>query len=263
MQNTIERVRVLLVDDEPLAREGLSIVLSELPEIDIVGEASTGAEALQLIGNLNPDLVFLDIEMPDMSGFDVIERLEKRESKIVFVTAYDHYAIKAFEVHAVDYLLKPVDRELAKRAVSRIVHSMQMVQTVQNLHSFKSIIDTIEQNREAPKQPQRFSIKVDGHILFLEKEAIPLIEANGDYVTVYYRDKKYMVHEKLKKLESKLEKDGFVRVHRSYLVNKASIFSIRNLSFGEFEITLKRFPLKIRSGRTFHQTMLSITQEVQ
>jgi two-component system LytT family response regulator len=251
----MKKIRTLIVDDEPHAREGLQIILTECEEVELAGEARNGEEALEMIESLNPDLVFLDIEMPDMSGFEVVSKLDSAKPYIVFATAYDQHAIRAFEIHALDYLLKPIDRTLVRRSIDRIVELIGKEASSAQLAKIRDIMGGTPDNRSQSGKSRTLSVKADGKTLLLKKDKIPLIQASGDYVLIHYLDSKYMVHEKLKKMEKDLENDGFVRIHRSSLINRQSIQSIRNLSFGEYEITLERCRERVRSSRSYHETV--------
>lgn len=261
---TAKRLKTLIIDDEPLAREGLSIILKNFPAIEMIGESENGTQALADIQNLSPDLIFLDIEMPDMSGFDVISKLAPEQiPSVVFVTAYNQYAIKAFEIHAVDYLLKPINRELVKRAVNRITSNENQNYSAQEIKKLQQLIQSLPDPMHHQNTPtalnDRFSIKSDGKVMFLKKEQIPLIEANGDYVTVHYKGKKYLVHDKLKRLEEVLKDSGFIRIHRSFLINSNCIESIQNSAFGEYQIKLEHCHERIHSSRSYHKLIQQLT----
>ncbi|MCG8526795.1 MAG: response regulator, partial [Opitutales bacterium] len=218
MTETAKTIRTLVVDDEPLAREGLQILLKDFDCIEVVGECSNGRDALKAIYDQKIDLIFLDIQMPSMTGMEVVAELpgDTPLPYIVFVTAYDEYAVKAFEIHAVDYLLKPIDREMVNRAIKRVIELVSEQQSQFEIETLQELIQSIVQ-KKSPEKPshKKIPIKADGKILFIDTKDIPLIEANGDYINVYHRDKSYLVHDRLKRMEKELEPFGFLRIHRS------------------------------------------------
>ncbi len=260
MKETVSSIRTLIVDDEPLAREGLRILLGDFDTIEIIGECSNGEEALQRISSAEIDLVFLDIEMPSMTGLEVVAKLEnlKKCPHIVFVTAYNEYAVKAFEVHAVDYLLKPIDREMITRAVKRVSEHLSEHQNKIALHTIQQLFQSMQEQKEKEKPSvshKKIPIKADGKVLFINTREIPLIEANGDYINVYCNDRHYLVHDRLKRMEKELHSCGFMRIHRSFLINTTRVRSIENDAFGEYVFTFENCTKKVRSSRGYSENV--------
>jgi len=265
MNETAQIIRTILVDDEPLAREGLAILLSDFKNILIVGDYSNGKQALEAITEMDIDLVFLDIQMPEMTGLEVVAEIGKLGKKpgIVFITAFNEYAVKAFEFHAIDYLLKPIDREMVTRAVQRVSerlseHKNENFGDLQ--HLIRSIFDA-KHNANPFGTHKKIPIKADGKVFFLNTKDIPLIEANGDYINVYHEEKCYLVHDRLKNMEEVLEHSGFMRIHRSYLINTSCIRSIENDPFGEFIFSFENSPKRVRSSRGYSRNVQDFLED--
>jgi len=202
-------MRVLIVDDEDLARGLVREFLSAHPDIDIVAECANGFDAVKAIAELAPDLVFLDIQMPKLNGFEVVE-LAGGKCRYLFVTAYDQYALKAFEVHAVDYLLKPYSQQRFDQALAHARTSL----------SAQTGLDAVVSDAALRNKPLGRVLIRDGarvHVIGVEK--IDFIEAQDDYVQIHADGKGYLKNQRLAELESQLDPDVFVRIHRSYIVN--------------------------------------------
>ncbi len=218
--------RVLIVDDEALAREGLERHLRAFPEIEIVGQCSNGPEALRAVNRLKPDVMFLDIRMPRLSGFDVVELLGDEAPLVVFVTAYDRYALKAFEAHAVDYLLKPLDPSRLEKTIARL-HQRFDYQKRQTREMIRD---------RADKGPlKHLLIRRDGDVYIVDVADILYIEAQDDYVCVHTRRERYKKKERLGFLERRLDPALFRRLHRSYLVNLSYVQKIEDRQIAVLE----------------------------
>jgi two-component system LytT family response regulator len=216
-------MRALLVDDERLARAELTRLLDKFPEIKIIAEASNGEEAIKLIEEHNPDLVFLDIQMPGMSGFEVLEHLHI-VPKIIFVTAYDEYALKAFEVNALDYVLKPIE-------LSRLENAIQKV-------NLKDEDNAIESNEELSYDSQIF-IKDGEKCWFVKLDRVRMFESEGNYVRLYFDESKPMILKSLNNLEKRLSKKEFFRISRKYIINLTWIEKVEAWFNGGLRVTLK------------------------
>lgn len=215
----IQRIRTLIVDDEPLARDNIIALLASDPEIEIIAGCGTGRDAVDVITNTRPDLVFLDIQMPEFDGFDVIEQLGRELPRaIVFVTAYDQYAIRAFEAGALDYLLKPFDNarfELAlRRAKDRIRQSAPTIAS------------------------GTLVVKNAGQVTFLKTSEIDWIEAADYYACLHVARKSYLLRRTLADLEQQLDENLFCRIHRSAIVNLDRVHSLKMNSDGEYDVVL-------------------------
>jgi two-component system LytT family response regulator len=214
------KLRALLVDDEALARSLLKELLANRPEVEVVGEAANGFEAVKLAAELAPDLLFLDIQMPKLSGFEVLELLGDDAPAVVFVTAYDEYALKAFEVHAVDYLLKPVDPERLEQAIRRVASRASDRSATSRPTSNTELAARLHQSAQPPgRSLARVLFREEGKIHVLPIEKIDFVEAQDDYLSFASAGKRYRTQQTLAELEGQLDAARFVRVHRSYLLN--------------------------------------------
>lgn len=231
------QIRVVIVDDEPLAREMLREMLQSDPQVTIVGESSNGREALDVINSTAPDLLFLDIQMPELGGFEVLENLGKAAiPHVIFVTAYDHYAVRAFEFHALDYLLKPFDQERFDLAWERA--KVQILRE-RNGGVDQRILALLEELKAGSKYLERLVIKSAGRIYFLETQDIDWIEAEGNYVSVHSGKKAHLLRETISSLEAQLDPRKFVRIHRSSIVRIDRIQELQPWFHGEYRVILQ------------------------
>lgn len=224
-------IRTFIVDDEPLAREGIRLLLQTDPEIDVIGEAGAGREAVAQLGHLRPDLVFLDVQMPEMTGFQVLSALPQDSlPAVIFVTAYDRYALQAFEVHALDYLLKPFDDERFADAVRRAKSHLQLARAWDLRQQLLSLLADVQTPQPAPEKSSdsdRLAIKDGPRVVFLRFDEIDWIEAADYYVQIHAGGKSYLHRETMMSLERRLDAGLFVRIHRSAIVNRRRIRELR------------------------------------
>ncbi len=233
----MERIRTLIVDDEPLARKGVRQFLEEDPEVEILGECGDGLEAVEQIKALHPELVFLDIQMPEMDGFAVLDAINPDELPIVvFVTAYDQHALHAFQVHALDYLLKPFEEERFQEALARAKAQLRQKNGSQLT---RRIIEMLDGSREERQAPGRIMVRNAGRITFVRVEEVDWIEAQGDYVCLHCQGKKHLVREKISDMETQLPADRFLRIHRSTIVSIPRIKEMQPLFHGEYAVLLQ------------------------
>jgi two-component system, LytTR family, response regulator len=233
----MDRIRTLIVDDEPLARQGLRVVLLKEPEIEVVDEAGDGLEALEKIRNIRPDLVFLDIQMPELNGFEVLDSLAADEMPlVVFVTAYDQYALNAFQVHALDYLLKPFEDERLMEAVGR---AKAQLRQKNGGSTTKKIQDMLDSTRVERSRVGRIMVRSGGRITFVRVDDVDWIEAQGDYICLHTQGKKHLIREKISDMETQLSSDNFLRIHRSTMVNVTRIREMQPLFHGEYAVVLQ------------------------
>ena len=229
------KARVVIADDEPLARERLRDLLRREPDVEVVAEAGDGRAALEAITQHNPDLVFLDVQMPEMTGFEVVEQLETLPA-VVFVTAYDQFAVKAFEVHAVDYVLKPVDAERLKTALRRALERVRGGQTADLNSKMQSLLSEI---RPEPRQLDRIAVKTGNRVLLLKADDIDWVEAADNYVVLHVGNENHMQRSTIAAMEEKLPQDKFVRISRSAIVNVDRIKELQPLFHGEYVVILR------------------------
>jgi two-component system LytT family response regulator len=225
-------MRTLIAEDEPIARERMRRLLSQEEGVELVGECKDGEEAVTLVRQLKPDLLFLDVEMPGLDGFSVLSALGKEASPVViFTTAYDHYAVKAFEIHAVDYLLKPFDQVRFHRALERARAQVGGRAKEDIAHRLHSLL----KNVEASPAVGRLVIRV----VFLRTSEIDWIEAAGNYVRVHCQEMTHLVRETMNQMETKLDAKRFIRIHRSIIVNVESIRELEPCGNGEYIVHVR------------------------
>lgn len=259
-----KKIRTLLVDDEPLARRNLRVLLKDDAEVEIVGEAGNGPEALAAICKHSPDLVFLDIQMPELDGFGVLERIEAEQLPvIIFVTAFDQYALRAFEFHALDYLLKPFDDARFEKALRRAKQQVEQREIKDLSGRLIALLEGRDAQGPAERTPQasyltRLLIKSAGRVSFLKVDEIDWIGAEDYYVKLHVGRKSHLLRETMNEMEVKLDPAKFVRVHRSAIVNLDRIRELQQPYSGEYLVVLQDgTELKLsRSRREQLQTML-------
>ena len=251
------RLRALIVDDEPLARKRLRDLLADEPSLEIIGEAGSGTEAVKMIRGERPDLVLLDIQMPGTDGFGVVREIAGEDPPlIIFVTAHDEHAIKAFEVEAVDYVLKPVLAPRLKEAVRRAVDRIRGGgrDTSGDLARLLERLST-----PAAPQSERLPIRRDGSVTFVRVDEIDWLEADGDYVRIHAGKATHVIRETIAEALSKLPSGRFVRVHRSIVVNTERIREVQPWFKGDYVLILND-GTKLRSGRTYRTVVQSLIE---
>jgi two-component system, LytTR family, response regulator len=231
------KVRTLIVDDEALARDRLRQLLQANPEVEIAGECADGREAVACIRKLSPDLVFLDVQMPELDGFGVLEALgDKSLPVIVFVTAHDKFALRAFEVHAVDYLLKPFDRQ---RFAAALRHAFEQVRNRSGSGHNERQAALLTDVKSSAKAPERLAVKSGGHIFWLAFDEIDWIESADNYVELHVGARSHLLRETLNSLETRFPPDRFVRISRSAMVNSSKVKELHRLLYGGYEVRLQ------------------------
>lgn len=263
MTTTTALIRTLIVDDEILARQNVEALLRDDPEIQLIGQCGTGAQAAEAIREQRPDLLFLDVQMPGLSGFELLGKLPRELlPQVVFVTAHDHFALQAFEVHAVDYVLKPFNRarfadalgraKVAVRQRDQGVLGKRLDDIMAALQRLKESGVTEEQIAAArPRdEDRRLFIRCDGEIHMLSPDDILWIESDGDYVRLHSTDKSRFVRMSLQKMMERLDPKHFVRIHRSTIVNLRHMKKAGPALYGEYSVELTN-GTKLRVSRTF------------
>lgn len=232
------RIRAVIVDDEPPARRKLKMFLQDRRDIDVVGEAGDGETALELIRIKEPDLVFLDIRMPEMDGFDVVSAIDADPlPHLVFVTAYDEHAVRAFEVGALDYLLKPFDRERFDTALERALERVAGTRAAtDSATSIERVLDALSAGQGHLK---RFVVKDGARMTFVRVEEVEWIEAAGNYVRLHTPPKALLVRATLKALSGRLDPTRFARVHRTAIVNLDCVSRLESWSHGDYRVFLE------------------------
>lgn len=262
-------LRTVLVDDEHLARRGLSLRLQQIPDVDIVAECANGIEALSAVAEHAPDLLFLDIQMPGMSGLEVVERLQGDNlPMIVFVTAHDEFAVDAFKVHAVDYVLKPLEEERLEIAIGRARErslqrqvddeKAQLVKMLMSMNGARSTsVATLAE--KVDEWPDKLTIKDGTDILRIPVSEIEWIDAAGDYMCVHTREDTHIMRTTMKQLEALLNPAIFIRVHRSTIVNSQRIAAASPHGNGEYRIQLDNGNW-LKASRSCRERIRSILQ---
>jgi two-component system LytT family response regulator len=234
------RIRALVVDDEPVARDRLVRLLEQQRDIDLVGQCSNGLETVTAIEQLSPDLVFLDVQMPEMDGFEVVRALEAgRVPAVVFVTAYDEYAVRAFEVHALDYLLKPFSSVRFRATLAHAREQLDRHRTGDLGRRLLELAPTLWEKSGAPKTADRLLVRSTGRVHFVRTSEIDWCEAAGNYVRLHVGEESHLFRETMNGLESKLDPQHFVRIHRKTIVNVERIEELRSSLAGECTVHLR------------------------
>jgi two-component system, LytTR family, response regulator len=233
----VPAIRTIVADDENLARKKLRLLLSSEAGVDVVAECSNGRQTLAAVQAHRPDLLLLDIQMPDLDGFEVIEELSGGELPvIIFTTAYDQYAIRAFEAHALDYLLKPFNQDRLHRALERV--KVELLKTHE--HNVKTrILDLLGRTKSESQQLRRLVIRTAGRVVFLELDEVDWIEAAANYVKLHVGKDAFLIREGIGHFSAKLDPDRFVRIHRSSIVNVRRIRELQPCDSGEYIAVLR------------------------
>lgn len=250
----MKRLSAAVIDDESLARKRIRRLLGAEPDIEVVGECANGKEALSFLARENPDLVFLDIQMPEMDGFAVLRALgPKKIPAVVFVTAYDDYALQAFEVNALDYLLKPFDNRRFHEAVDR-ARDRLADRTADLSGKLAALLDNVS---AAPSPRGRIAVRSNGKVMFVKTTDIDWIEAADNYACLHCAGVTHVLRETLNSLESRLDRRMFLRIHRSIIVNADRITELQPWFRGDYLVILKDGS-KLKLSRTYREALSSI-----
>jgi len=254
----VKPIRALIIDDEPLAREGIKELLNAEADIKVVGECGDGVQAIKAIQTDAPDLIFLDVQMPEIDGFGVLERIAQTKIPVViFVTAFDEYALRAFDAHALDYLLKPLDPDRFAIALGR---AREMIELNNNGGLPKKLAAFLHDLKTPTRHLDRIMVKSSDHIYFVKCKTIDWIEANGDYVYLHVRGEKHLVREKMSELEQNLDPHQFARIHRSTIVNIDRIEELRPMFYGEYAVVLND-GRKLTLSRTYRGRLFGLLNQ--
>ena len=244
----------MIVDDEPTARRGVRMLLKRDRGVEIVGEAANGAEAINLINRTKPDLLFLDVQMPGGDGFEVLARMDKAAAPVVvFVTAYDEHALHAFEVNAVDYLLKPYDDARFTAALQRAKDEVHLRRADHVNTQLSQLIEYLQHEQD------RILLKSSGEIFFLKAEQIDWIEAEGDYMKFHVAGHTHLMRETMAHLEARLDPKRFIRIHRSAIVNIDRVQKLSPSFLGEYAVILQD-GTKLKLSRGYHERIADLVK---
>jgi two-component system, LytTR family, response regulator len=231
------RIHALIVDDEPLARDRIRTLLAREPDIEVVGECATGATAIDAILEHQPALVFLDVQMPEVDGFGVVEAIGPTRMPVtIFVTAFDDFALRAFEAHALDYLLKPFPEERFRDALERARRQVEARDARAMRQALQAVL---AESHARPERPRRLAVRSGARIGFVDVESIEWIQADGNYVRLHTTEGSHLVRETLSGLESQLDPQEFMRIHRSTMVKLRAVKHLESLFKGEYLVVLK------------------------
>jgi two-component system, LytTR family, response regulator len=249
------KINTLIVDDEPLARDRVKRFLRDENDIKVIGECGNGKEAISAIREKRPELVFLDIQMPEKNGFEVVKALDQKSlPAVIFVTAYDQYALQAFDVHALDYLLKPFNRDRLHKAVA---HARDQIATKRIGNLDERLSSLIADLRSEKKYLERLVVKSVGRVFFLKVDEIDWIEAAGNYVKLHSGRDAHMIRETMNGIEAKLDPDKFLRIHRSTVVNIDRIKELHPMFSGDYAVILRN-GTELALSRNYRERLLEL-----
>ena len=230
-------MRVIISDDESLARDKLRLMLCSEPGVQVVAECQNGAETLHALSTFKPDLLLLDIRMPDLDGFEVLNKVAGADMPmVIFTTAYDRHAVKAFEAHALDYLLKPFDHERLHQAVDRARNELLKTK---DRDATQRILQYLLETRQQSSGHRRLIVRTGGRVVFLSFDEIDWVEAAANYVRVYVGKQAYLLRRGIGEIAERLDPAQFIRIHRSAIVNVQKIKELEPVNSGEYIVTLK------------------------
>ncbi|HYE15724.1 MAG TPA: LytTR family DNA-binding domain-containing protein [Pyrinomonadaceae bacterium] len=252
------KIRTLIVDDVALARRRIRRHLGADPDFEVVGECSDGREAVEAVRNLKPDLVFLDVQMPEMDGFRALEELGgEAPPAVIFVTAHDQFALRAFEVHALDYLLKPFDPERLAAAAARAKAQLAGARGTGVSERLRALLQDIRQPQ--PKFLKRLAVKAGGRVIFLTADEIDWIETAGNYLKIHAGKASHLIRERMSQMEARLDPERFARIHRTTLVNIDRIKEMHPLFNGDQLVRLSD-GRELTMSRTYRDRLMSLLE---
>ncbi len=266
-------LRLIIVDDEPLAREGVMQHLQKeilAGTVEVLAQCENGEQAVECIRRLSPDLVLLDINMPGLSGFDVVQRIGVQAMPMtIFLTAYDHFAVDAFRINALDYLLKPINARLFAESLGRAREQLARNQLFAHKEQLASLLQSLTGHAQTgsippPALPPRAShllVRAAGHVYFLKPRDILWVAAEGDYVLIHARDRQHLVRESLRQMDERLAPEGFQRIHRSTLVNLDAIRELIANEHGDYQVVLKDGSV-LRLSRNYRDQLYARLQDM-
>jgi len=262
--------RVIIVDDEPVARQRLRRILAREQGVEIVAECANGREAVSAVATHAPDLLVLDVQMPELDGFGVLAALAPNQMPLViFVTAFDHHAVRAFDVHAVDYVLKPIEPERLREAVARARREHSRAEVAQQHARLRDLLGSFAAVDQPAKQPtesaradappvERFLVKANGRMFFVNTPDVDWIEADGNYVRLHVGSASHMIRETIAAVERSLPPSRFARIHRSAIVNLDRVVEMRQWSSGDYIVILAN-GVRLKLSRTYRQNIETLS----
>ena len=251
------KIRAVIVDDEELGRDRIQGLLEQQPDIELVGICSDGPSAVSTIDRLKPDLVFLDVQMPGMDGFEVVEQLDWQVPAVVFVTAHDGHALKAFEISALDFILKPFDQTRFEKALERARGQIGRKDSPKEPAMDSRIASLLEELRDERRYSERLIVKSSGRVFFIRTDEVDWVEASGNYVKIHTKADAHLLRESMKNMEAKLDPKIFVRIHRSAIVNIDRIKELEPWFHGEY-IVIMRDGTRLTASRVFSDRLSAL-----
>jgi len=249
------KLRTIVVDDEPLARSRIAKLLKDYDDIHLIGQCNNGKEAVELINKKRPDLIFLDIQMPDFDGFKVVSQLDlSHQPMIVFATAYDKYALKAFDVHAIAYLLNPFDKDRFGGASDRAKEQIKLKKSSDFNRKLLSLLNDYQQ--EKSNYTTSFCLKEGGRLITIQVDEVYWLETDGNYLVLNLENRDFLYRGTMNTIEAELDPEQFLRIHRSFLVNLVYVKKVRYLNNSEYEFQLKN-DKKLISSRSYKDKIVS------
>ncbi len=258
------KLRTIIVDDEPLAREGLAMLLADESDVQIIQQCANGNDAVQAIEQQQPDLVFLDIQMPRMNGFEVVKTIGYEQMPmVVFVTAFDEHAVEAFRIHALDYLLKPLRKSRLSDSLDRIREQFLQRSLRQSGEQLRQLLKVFNQSAEQASEDgpnlekeaaERIVVKSHGHVYFLQATDILWIEASGDYVTIHTKQKPHLLRDTMRNMENRLCSQGFKRIHRSTIINLSHVSELHTNKNNDYNVVLNDGTV-LNLGRSYKDSL--------
>ncbi|MCI0417215.1 response regulator [bacterium] len=252
MTTAVQQITAIIVDDEPLARRIILRYLGNDPEIKVIEQCGGGLPALDLVHQLQPDLLFLDVQMPGMNGFEMLQSLDTDKVPfIIFVTAYDEFAIQAFEVHALDYLLKPFDEERFKKALQHAKSRIRLLYQSQFMEQVSALLSEYrdKERRRTAVYPARLEIRSAGHISYVEVQDVDWIEAADNYVVFHTPSGSHLMRESMNRIQTQMDPGKFIRVHRCAIINLDRVRELKTTRFGARIVVLQN-GREVRASRS-------------
>lgn len=250
------KISVLIIDDEPLARSMISSLLIPRPEFEVIGQCGTGKEAVNMINMHNPDLIFLDIKLKDMTGFDVLEAISINFPLVIFATAFDSYSLKAFDYFAFDYLLKPFSEERFYKSINKVVETLKSADTEFLQNKIQSLLEYIQPGtKKNVSKNKTIPIPLTNKTVFINTIDIVYITASNSYIQIFTTDKKYLLRNSMSNIMLELADSHFSRIHRSTIINIEFIKELINSDFGEIDVKMKDLKL-FRISRSYKKEFL-------
>lgn len=252
-------INAVVIDDEPLARSRILKLLREYPEVQVVGQGKYGAEAIRLVNHVKPQLIFLDIQMPDMNGFEVLSKIDRAHQPfVIFATAYDQYALKAFDVHAIDYLLKPFDKERFREALERAKKQLQLQKSSELGRKLDQLLQDYHQEPSA--LPRELTIRENGRNYSILLNEVLWFKACGNYVSITLAKKRFLYRSTMQDISALVDPKKFLRIHRSYLINYLHVEQVHYHHNNQY---LFKFDdqTSLLSGRSYKSKIMNFLSE--